>query len=300
MKIKKILSEDTNPIDWVTYVDTDSLFLSAAPIIEKLYPEVDVDDEEAMCDKIATVATEVQNFINQSYNIMSMRMFNTESHRFEIKQENIARRGIWVAKKRYVQKIIWENGVTINHIDVKGLDVKRSDFPQAFREFMAGILEDLLNGVDKDTIDDKIISFKESVRSISLLDISKPTGVKGMKKYHNDEIGQFKSGAPVHVKSALSYNDFLKLKGLDKKYNPIQNGEKIVWMYMKQNPLGINSLALKGDGDPPEILEFISYYGDYEKMFDNALKKKLLQFYDALKWDSYENVNKLAEKFFSF
>lgn len=286
--------------DYVIYTDTDSTFLSAVPIIKKRYPEIDIDDEQAMCDKIAVVAGEVQQYINKSYDVMAKRIFNITDHRFEIKQENIARRGIWIKKKRYVQKIIWENGVTVDDIDVKGLDVKRSDFPKAFKLFMTEILEDFLNGVEKNIISNKINDFKDSMKQKDFMEICKPTGVKGLKKYRGDgDFGSTAKSTPVHVKSALYYNDFLKLKGLDKKYTPIKSGEKIVWVYLKNNPYGLATIALKGMDDPEEILELVRTYIDYDKMFE-SLKKKLDPFYEALKWESYETVNTTADKFFSF
>ena len=288
--------------DWVIYTDTDSTFLSALPIIEKNFPDIDTDDEELMCSKISEVALNVQNFINESYNVMAKKMFNITKHRFDIKQENIARRGIWITKKRYVQKIIWENGVTKDDIDVKGLDVVRSDFPKAFKNFMKGILDDLLNGVDKEIVDKKIIEFRDGLSERPLLEVGKPTGVKGIKKYSSSDkrIGTSEKGTPAHVKSAIYYNDFLKLKNLDTVITPITDGEKIVWFYLKSNPLSLDMMALKGSDDPDEVVEFITKYFDYEKMFSKLLRKKILDFYEALKWESFENVNYKAQQFFSF
>ena len=40
--------------------------------------------------------------------------------------------GLWIAKKRYAQWIISDNGVPVDKLDVKGLDVKRSSFPKSF------------------------------------------------------------------------------------------------------------------------------------------------------------------------
>jgi len=288
--------------DWVIYTDTDSTFLSALPIIKHENPDIDVNDEELMCSMISDVAHEVQGFINQSYNVMAKKMFNIyNDHRFEIKQENIARRGIWLAKKRYVQKIIWENGVTINEVNAKGLDVVRSDFPKAFKNFMNEILDDLLNGVEKDVVDKKIIEFKDSLAQREFIEVGKPTGVKGIKKYSvTGGLSDVKKGTPAHVKSAIYYNNFLKEKGLEDKIQPITDGSKIVWVYLKQNPLNLDIIALKGSDDPDEVIDFISKYVDYDKMFDRLLRNKILDFYEALNWETFENVNLKANQFFSF
>ena len=54
-------------------------------------------------------------------------MFNIHSHRFDIKQETIAKGGFGI-KEKYEQWIINDNTVDCDKLDVKGLDVKRSSF----------------------------------------------------------------------------------------------------------------------------------------------------------------------------
>ena len=71
--------------------------------------------------------------------MLSEKIFNVakEQHRFQIKKEFVSRSGIWIAKKRYAQWIIAENGVPMDRLDVKGLDVVRSSYPAQFRKFMS-------------------------------------------------------------------------------------------------------------------------------------------------------------------
>jgi DNA polymerase elongation subunit (family B) len=108
-----------------------------------------------MIPAILSVAKEVQDHINMVYDSMSKKMFNVSNHRFDIKQETIAKGGFWVSKKRYAQWIINDNTVNCDKLDVKGLDVKRSSFPTYFKEVMSTVLMDILKDEDKDNIDDK-------------------------------------------------------------------------------------------------------------------------------------------------
>ena len=78
---------------------------------------------------------------------------NLDKHRFDIKQECIARASFWVTKKRYGQWIINDGGVVCDKLDVKGLDIVRSNFPTAMRELMTQVLKNILSGEDKDIID---------------------------------------------------------------------------------------------------------------------------------------------------
>ena len=131
--------------------------------------------------------------------------------------------------------------------------------------------------------------------------ISIPIGVKGIHKYRRKDGDIFKShhlGTPVHVKSALCYNDFLKYYKISKQYSGISNGEKIKWVYLKQNPLGLNTIAYKGYEDPPEVLDFIRTYINPNKLYDKALHKKIMMLYEALGWTEPTDATKTIERFF--
>ena len=111
----------------------------------------------------------VENYINDSWDTFCKHFLNSDRHFLNIKQEYVSESGLWIAKKRYAQKIISEKGVLISDLtkgekewklDVKGMDVVRSNFPKAFREFMSGVLSDILNISEKKKIDDKVLAFR--------------------------------------------------------------------------------------------------------------------------------------------
>ena len=102
--------------DYCIYTDTDSVFFSAKPLIEKRYPNIDMTDNKAMSQAILPVAEEVQEFINKMYNLYAKRIHNVDNHRFDIKQELISRAGIWIAKKRYAQWVINQEGHPVDNI----------------------------------------------------------------------------------------------------------------------------------------------------------------------------------------
>ena len=127
-----------------------------------------------------------------------------------------------------------------------------------------------------------------------------------IKKYTDKSTGGFKSktmftpmkkGAPVHTKASVIYNDLLKhFKATN--HEPISNGNKVRWVYLKQNPYNIDGLAYKGYDDPKEIIDFINQYIDRDKLFDKALNKKIKMFYDAMSWDMPVDKKSSIERFF--
>jgi hypothetical protein len=146
------------------------------------------------------------------------------------------------------------------------------------------------------------LGFKKKLDTTEIIDISLPSGVKGIKKYSNKSKGKnmftsMKSGAPVHVKASVSYNDLLQHYKAN-HLEPIRDHSKIKWVYLKSNPFHLDAIAYKGYDDPDEIMDFISKYIDRDKVFDRALTKKIKMFYDALSWDMPLNKENTVERFF--
>ncbi|WWT39362.1 PolB DNA polymerase elongation subunit [Microcystis phage Mel-JY01] len=290
--------------DYIQYIDTDSVFVSSLPLVKNRYPDIDTNDETIMTEKIYQIASEVQKYVNDFYDVFSLNTFNVEKHRLQIKQEMIGRSGFWVKKKRYAMWIISDNGVPCNHMEIKGLDIVRSSFPKAFQNFMREILNDILKYVDKKIIDEKILNFKNNLTKILYVDIAKNTSVKDIAKYEspiqNEPLGTYIKGTPAHVKSAINYNKLIDLFKCSAKYTKIKNGEKVKFVYLNTNPYGISQIAFRGDGDPDEILSFINQYISVDKLFYSELDKKLKTFYDALGWTFPSESNKNLSKFFNF
>ena len=295
---KNIGKED----DYNVYTDTDSVFYEAAPLVKARNPQIDENSDEQMIPAILSVAREVEQHINKVYDVMAFKMFNVDSHRFDIKQETIAKGGFWVSKKRYAQWIINDNTVTCDKLDVKGLDVKRSSFPTYFKEVMSTVLMDILKSTDKEEIDQKILDYKDGMTDQPFVDIAKNSAVKDMSKYlfKNQALGEFLKGTPAHVKAAITYNQLLKKFNAPFKYEPMKDGDKIKWVYLKKNPLGLETTAFTGHSDPPEINAFIQQYIDYDLIWERELNNKLDDFYNAMNWDKPNPNLAAASQFFSF
>ena len=292
--------------DYVTYVDTDSVYLSSVPLLKHRYNTDDWNDDQ-WAKSTNDLASEMQAYINTFYDVFAKKMFNIDTHRFEIKKEYVSRRSLWLnAKKRYAQWIIMDNGVPVNKMDVKGMDVVRSSFPTAFKKIMNDVLEGIIiKDLPKDEIDALILDFKTKMRHTKPEDIARTSAVKNIQKYavkgvNLDKVGVFKKGTPVHVKAAMAYNDLLRYYECSYDYPPISDGDKIKWVYLKKNPLELSQIAFRGEGDPQEILDYVQRYIDIEKIYDRELDNKLGSIYDALLWSRPTLKAAIASKFFTF
>jgi DNA polymerase elongation subunit (family B) len=294
----------TKDVDSNIYIDTDSVFFSAVPLMNKRFPNWKSETQDVIAGYVDGIAGEVQDYLNNFYDILSEKVFNVskDKHRFEIKKEFVAKSGLWVAKKRYAQWIIMNNGVPMDKLDVKGLDVKRSSFPKAFQDIMAEVLISILRGETEQEISDKVLAFKKKMTEYDVKDVAKNAPVKELSKYMGKKRQPFQveKGTPAHIKAAIAYNDCLKHFDSPFKYSPMRNGDKIKWVYLKDNPLGLDGLGFTGYDDPQEIIDFVATYVDHNKIFERELKGKLQDFFDAVGWGEVVSEQRTAEKFFSF
>jgi len=242
-----------------------------------------------MVDVILKIARDIQTYVNKSMDYFAQRFLGVKQHKFNMKQEIIAKSGLWTTKKRYALWAINIEGRPVDELEIKGLDVVRTSFPIMFRNFMTKMLKDILVGNPKEVIDNSILELKDKVYDICILDIARPTSIKEISKFCDNTHQPFNfslKGTPAHVKAAINYNDFLRYKNLDNKFAYIGDGEKIKWLYMKpDNPYRLDALAFKdNDEDPKEIMEYIEKYVDRSRVFDSEMEKKLHDFYIALGW----------------
>jgi DNA polymerase elongation subunit (family B) len=300
----------------VVYEDTDSCYVNAEPLLRKLYPNFDEMEETEKSDKLEAMSLDYEKKINEYYNDLALDAFNVpvDKHRLEMKTECTIRSAFFSGKRRYAQYITKKEGVACNEIDVKGLDFKKSNFPPLFRTFFESILHKILFGETRANIDKEILAFKESLKDMDFVKISKPTGVKGIIKHQGEpaQAGQIfstfkevlnksdkKLGAPVGVKAAIRYNDLLKFKNLDKIHTQIVEGDKIKWVYLRDNPYKIDTIGFLDFDLPGPIRKFIERYVDIPKSFDTILKNKLESFYQDLGWGNL-TLNTYVHQFFKF
>lgn len=280
--------------EYVIYTDTDSLFLPILPLIRNVNVESLADEEIIQLAK--PIIKDVQTFINNSYTVYAKKFHMVDVHRWDIKQELIARRAMWIAKKHYAQWIVDKEGHAISKLDVKGLDTVRSSFPPAFRKFLTSILIDILHDKSNEYLNKSVLAFKNKMSNVNVLDILAPTSAKEVVKWDTGKVSVVKSGTPVHIKSALNYNNLLNIFGID-NIPKITDGDKIVWGYLKQNKYNFETLALTGEYDDTRIVNFINEFVDRDKIFHKGLVNKLQSYWDALNWGKITFNNNVGRFF---
>ena len=297
---------DPGDINYCAYVDTDSNYFNAEPLLRHLYSNFDEMSDKDRDSVLEKEALKYQDIITADYDRLAKDCFNVTSHRLEMKTECVIRSAYFRATRRYAQWITKQEGIENETLDVKGLEFKKANFPPVFGKFFKSCLEQVLKGVPKHEIDSQLLEFRRQILSgeIPLADIGNPQAVKKMNKFTErkaragEMFSSIGKGAPAAVKASIIYNDLLRFWKLDKKYNYITQGEKIKWIYLKNNPYRIEAIAFLDYDIPEQIRTFIEQYADRQKVFESILLNKLEGFYNDLGWSL--NLNPHRNKFFNF
>jgi hypothetical protein len=283
---------DADDENYCAYVDTDSNYFNAEPLLLHLYPNFEEFSNEEKDNILEKVALKYQDIITDHYNVLARECFNVPTHRLEMKTEAVIRSAYFRATRRYAQWITKKEGRPVEELDIKGLEFMKANFPPILGEFFNDILEQVLKGEKKESILDQIKVFKKQILdgTISLTKLGNPTAIKKLEKYSgkNARAGEMFTeilkGAPAPVRAAIRYNDLLRLWQLDKKHNYITQADKVKWMYLKDNPYKIEALAFFDYDIPEKIQDFLDRFADRQKVFDSILLNKLEGFFSDLQW----------------
>jgi DNA polymerase elongation subunit (family B) len=291
--------------EFVIASDTDSLYMELTQLLLHRNPDLDYNDRDEKIKRLLLLTDEMQTKSNENLEGISRDLFNMKSgHHFELKQEVIVEKAYWSGKRRYAMYIVNKEGVPIEELEMKGLDIMKSNFPPYFRNFGKTLIENILFGKPKEELDKDVMEFKDSIVTIDWKNLLKPTGLKKIDEYIDSRpkpgeiFSKLKLKCPVNTKASIIYNDLLRFKNLSKKYPEFTIGDKMYIAYLKSNPYKIDVIGFNGYNDPPEIIKLIDTYIDREGLFDGVMRNKLETLYSDIGWEL--NLNPYRSKFFTF
>ena len=284
----------TENLDYIVYIDTDSIYVDMAPVIEKVFGTVGIDKKtgEDFLDKVCK--EKIEKIIEDGYVELAGKM-GAYRNAMAMKREKITDKSVFVAKKRYVMNALNSEGVHYEEpkISVTGLESVRSSTPEICREKLKQSFKVIMTSDEINT--QKFIGdFRNEFFELPAEQVAKISGTDDIEKYVDKKTGSYKKGCPMHVRGCILYNNFLKENGLDRKYESIKSGDKIKFVYLKSpNPIKENMISF------PNILpsEFgLEKYIDYETQFNKVFLSPIDNLLGAIGW-SAEKVDSI-ENFF--
>ena len=277
--MNKILKTDN---DYIVYIDTDSIYVDMAPIVESAFGTIDVDRKkgEEFLDKVCQM--KIEPIIEAGYKELAKKM-GTYRQAMSMKREKITDKSVFIAKKRYIMNTLNSEGVHYEKpkISVTGLESVRSSTPEVCREKMKKAFEVIMQGTESD-VQNFIANFRTEFYNLPPESVGRNSGTDNIEKYMSS--GTYKKGCPMHVRGAILYNKFLKEKKLNKTYEAVKSGDKIKFVYLKlPNPLHENIISF------PNVLPKqlgLDEYVDYETQFNKVFLSPVESILEAIGWNA--------------
>ena len=277
---KVLKTEDT---DYVIASDTDSIYLNLGPLVQAVFPSGEKDDQSTLSFLKKVCDVELDRYIASAYEEMATYV-NAYEQKMFMKRENIANKGIWTAKKRYILNVWNSEGVQYEKPKLKmmGIEAVKSSTPMPCRTAIKEALNVIMTGSETDT-QKYIKDFRDRFEKMSPEDVAFPRGCNNIAK-NTSSATIYGKGCPMHVRGALLYNFYIKKRKLHHKYPLIQEGEKIKYIHLR-TPNKINENIISFFQTLPKefgLDESIDYDLQFEKSFLAPLKAIL----DTIGWDA--------------
>jgi DNA polymerase elongation subunit (family B) len=272
----------TNDKDYIIAMDTDSVYVNmenVARVFKSKNPSI-TDSE--ICDKINEFCEKhVEKAINDAYKSLAVTM-NAYEQKMVMKRENIANKGIWTAKKRYILNVMDSEGIKYAEPKLKmvGIEAIRSSTPETCRKALKEAIFIIMNK-DQNALVDYVEEYRNKFSTLKFHEVAMASTCNGLNEYGSN-ITVYKKGTPMHVRAALTYNKLLKDLGLNDTIEQIYEGNKIKFSLMRvPNPTREDVLAC-----PAELAEELgmSKYIDYDAQFNKVFVEPLKGILDPIGW----------------
>ena len=289
--LNKVLKTDN--VDYIYYIDTDSIYVNMGPLIKNVFGTTDIDLKtgEEFLDKVCK--EKIEKVIEDGYAELAGYM-GAYRNAMSMKREKITNKTLFIAKKRYIMNVLNSEGVHYEEpkVSVTGVESVRSSTPEICREKMRSIYKVIMNSTETET-QAFIEEFRKDFYNLKPEHIGKTSGTDDIEKYMDGN--SYKKVCPIHVRGAILYNMFLEKSNLTNSYEKIKSGDKVKFIYMKTpNPIRENIISFPGALPKEMKLEdYIDYETQFEKVFLGPVKNILT----AINWSS-EKLDTL-EDFFS-
>ncbi|UYD57507.1 DNA-directed DNA polymerase [Aeromonas phage B614] len=292
----------TEGVDYVCYIDTDSVYLNMEAVVDKVGIEK-FRDTNHLIDFLDNLGSKkLEPYIDESYKELEEYM-NHDHHLLLMDREAIFGAplgtdgigGFWTGKKRYALNVYDMEGTRYAepHLKIMGLETQRSSTPVACQKSLKESIRRLLQEGES-SLQDYFKEFKEEFKTINYQDIAAVSSANNIAK-NADALGFPIKGTPYHVKGALAYN---RLAKTDPSIPALMEGEKVMVLPLRdRNPFNEACFAWpSGTAIPDAVAGDVLKYMDINKLFEKTFVKPLSSICEATKTD-YEFRNNLFDMF---
>ena len=281
--------------DSIIYGDTDSCYFTAWPAVKE---EVEAGRMEWSKEISVDLYDSIAEQVNQSFPGFMEQAFHVPREMGSVikgGREVVASKGLFITKKRYAVMIFDKEGKRLDvngkpgKVKAMGLDLKRSDTPKVIQEFLSAILDDILVGVQRDEIIEKIREFKYAFKERPGWEKGSPKRANNITAYAKKEDREGKANMPGHVRASLNWNIMRRMNS-DQYSMQIVDGMKVIVCKLKSNALGWTSIAY-----PTDELHLPQWFKDLPfddaEMESTVIDGKVDNLLGVLDWDLGSSTN---------
>ena len=292
--------------DAIIYGDTDSVYFSAWPVLQKEVDEGRMQWSKEVCVQLYDSIAEQ---VNQSFPGFMERAFHCPREMGSIikgGRELVADRSLFITKKRYAVNIYDKEGKRkdvdgkTGSIKAMGLDLKRSDTPKIIQDFLWNLLERVLRGSQREEIIEQIREFKYEFKERPGWEKGSPKRVNNLTMYAKKEEREGKANMPGHVRAAMNWNNMRRMNS-DNYSMQIVDGMKTIVCKLKSNALGWTSIGYPTDEiHLPQWFKELPF--DDGEMEATVVDQKIENLLGVLGWDlaSETNTTNTFQSLFTF
>lgn len=242
------------------YTDTDSTYVNFGPAIRSIQG-LDLTEDEYVKLVIAIDDNRIREFYDVAFEKWSEK-FNTKN-RQTFKLENISIEGVWIKKKNYALRVVYEPNPKQELFQgddrfllIKGLEPIKSSYPIWARNHQTKFLDYLLKTGKNVDLEKDLIPMIETVKkefdTLSIDDIAMNFNIRQYDKYVlNEEKCLLKKGATTYPKAVILHNYLVGKNQLEGRYPKLRQGNKIKFIFCEPSEQEIDVFAY-GPGFYPE------------------------------------------------
>lgn len=270
--INKRLNEYAGTQDVVYTIagDTDSCYFSLKNIIDQT-PDLKDKNVYEITDWIDIFSNDkIQTIIKETIELFSKRLNAFEPEAIGADREAISSKSIFAAKKKYMMRLLDNEGVRYNppKLKIVGLDIARSSTPAFIKKKLKDESIDLILDGNMEQIQDWLTKTKEEFFKQPLENISKASGVTSI----DYKLG-IDGSIPINSRASLVYNKFILDNNLEDSYQLIEAEDNMRMLYLAlPNPFNSNIVAFKDVSFIENFREYVDFDTNFEKFFKAPLE----------------------------
>lgn len=269
--------------------DTDGLCVNMEALVKTVFGgELPDKWSKEKIHQACVIIDKVTDVLNVNCQKIVERDFNSPVQTIEFKREAFCTEAAYLAKKHYVLHVRDSEGTPVDFFKYTGVEVKKNEFSKVVKKILSEVIEkSMIDNWGREEFSKRGLEIWEKFAKMKPDQIAITKGI-GTDKLIPAGFMIAAKGVPGHAKAALFHNQLIEKLDLKKKYDNLKLGDKVKFVYVKNNQFDIDAIGWK-DKWPKEFSEYFEV--DYQTMFEKMILSPLETFAEINKWSKIDVRN---------